>query len=229
MAAPRAIPTASGDDPGVPPVEAEIERVGDPLGLDHRHRVADERRACDPTDRSMLRDTMISTMPVAMMAIEALWTERFQRLRAVRKSPPDTDVEADPDDGQRGDHAEQAEVDLGRRPEPAPRRRLAAGPVVVVPTSAVMVQPRPRPASTDRRMARQCQCQVLQPPSTPAPCPSTRCRPEHCPLEPCPREHCPRSCRLSVAHGDRTRPRRPGTASPGRSTRHRRRRRGCPG
>ena len=37
----------------------------------------------------MLRDTMISTMPVAMMAIEALWTDRFQRLRAVRKSPPD--------------------------------------------------------------------------------------------------------------------------------------------
>ena len=45
--------------------------------------------SCEPTDRSMLRDTMISTMPVAMMAIEALCTERFQRLRAVRKSPPD--------------------------------------------------------------------------------------------------------------------------------------------
>ena len=43
----------------------------------------------EPTDRSMLRDTMMSTMPVAMMAIDELWTDRFQRLRAVRKSPPD--------------------------------------------------------------------------------------------------------------------------------------------
>ncbi len=42
-----------------------------------------------PTERSMLRDTMMSTMPVAMIAIDALWTERFQRLRGVRKVPPD--------------------------------------------------------------------------------------------------------------------------------------------
>ena len=44
----------------------------------------------DPTDRSMFRDTISSTMPVAMMAMEVLWTERFHRLRAVRKSPPET-------------------------------------------------------------------------------------------------------------------------------------------
>ena len=37
----------------------------------------------------MFRDTMISTMPVAMMAIEVLCTDRFHRLREVRKSPPD--------------------------------------------------------------------------------------------------------------------------------------------
>ena len=37
----------------------------------------------------MFRDTMMSTMPVAMMAIEVLWTERFHMLRAVRKSPPE--------------------------------------------------------------------------------------------------------------------------------------------
>jgi hypothetical protein len=37
----------------------------------------------------MLRDTMMSTMPVAMMPIEALWTDRFHRLRDVRKSPPE--------------------------------------------------------------------------------------------------------------------------------------------
>jgi hypothetical protein len=41
----------------------------------------------EPTDRSMLRDTMTSTIPVAMIAIEALWTERFQRFLAVRKVP----------------------------------------------------------------------------------------------------------------------------------------------
>src|SRR3989475_3696818 len=44
----------------------------------------------DPTERSMLRDTMTRTIPVAMIAIEALWTDRFQRLRAVRNVPPDT-------------------------------------------------------------------------------------------------------------------------------------------
>src|SRR5215204_6202624 len=37
----------------------------------------------------MLRDTMISTMPVAMIAIDVLCTDRFHRFRAVRKSPPD--------------------------------------------------------------------------------------------------------------------------------------------
>jgi hypothetical protein len=37
----------------------------------------------------MLRETMIRTMPVAMIAMEALWTERFQRLRGVMKLPPD--------------------------------------------------------------------------------------------------------------------------------------------
>ena len=37
----------------------------------------------------MLRDTMISTMPVAMIAIDVLWTDRFHRFRAVRKSPPE--------------------------------------------------------------------------------------------------------------------------------------------
>src|SRR5215210_930493 len=38
----------------------------------------------------MFRDTMISTMPVAMIAIEAVWIERFHRFRAVMKVPPET-------------------------------------------------------------------------------------------------------------------------------------------
>ena len=35
-------PDRQRDDPRVPAIEPEAERVGDPLGLDHRHRVADE-------------------------------------------------------------------------------------------------------------------------------------------------------------------------------------------
>ena len=44
----------------------------------------------DPIDRSMLRDTMMRTMPVAMIATAALWTDRFHRLRGVRNRPSDT-------------------------------------------------------------------------------------------------------------------------------------------
>lgn len=41
----------------------------------------------EPTDRSMWRITMTSTMPVDMTAMEELWTDRFQRLRGVRNVP----------------------------------------------------------------------------------------------------------------------------------------------
>ena len=43
----------------------------------------------EPTDRSMLRETMTSTMPVAMIATVEVCTDRFQRLRGVRNTPPD--------------------------------------------------------------------------------------------------------------------------------------------
>ena len=43
----------------------------------------------EPTDRSMWRVTMTSTMPVAITATEAVCTDRFHRLRGVRKVPPD--------------------------------------------------------------------------------------------------------------------------------------------
>jgi len=42
----------------------------------------------EPTDRSMLRETMMRTMPVAMTATEAVCTDRLKRLRGVRKLPP---------------------------------------------------------------------------------------------------------------------------------------------
>lgn len=44
----------------------------------------------EPTDRSMLRDTMTSTMPVAMIATTEVCTDRFHRLRDVRKAPPES-------------------------------------------------------------------------------------------------------------------------------------------
>ena len=82
----------------------------------------------EPTDRSMLRVTMTSTMPVAMMATEAICTDRFHRLRGVRKQAARQDVEADPDQQQRADHAEHAGVDLrGLEEEGEPKARgLAA-------------------------------------------------------------------------------------------------------
>lgn len=42
----------------------------------------------EPTERSILRVTMTSTMPVASTAISQVCTERFQRFLAVRNSRP---------------------------------------------------------------------------------------------------------------------------------------------
>ena len=41
----------------------------------------------DPTDMSIWRVTMISTMPVVITMIDDDCTSRFQRLRGVRKTP----------------------------------------------------------------------------------------------------------------------------------------------
>ena len=42
----------------------------------------------DPTDRSMLRETMTSTMPVAMIAIAAAWTASVVMLAGWISLPP---------------------------------------------------------------------------------------------------------------------------------------------
>ena len=42
----------------------------------------------EPTDRSMLRDTMTMTMPVAMIATPTAWTDSVVRFDARRKGPP---------------------------------------------------------------------------------------------------------------------------------------------
>jgi hypothetical protein len=44
----------------------------------------------DPTDRSMLRVTMTSAMPVAIMATDDDCTDRFHKLRGVRNRPPES-------------------------------------------------------------------------------------------------------------------------------------------
>ena len=49
--------------------------------------IVETKPRIEPTERSMWRITMTSTMPVAMTAIEDVWTNRFQRLRGVRNTP----------------------------------------------------------------------------------------------------------------------------------------------
>ena len=48
----------------------------------------------EPIDRSMLRVTMTSAMPVAMMATGDDCTDRFHRLRGVRNNPPESTCKA---------------------------------------------------------------------------------------------------------------------------------------
>ena len=67
----------------------------------------------DPTDRSMLRDTITRTIPVARIAVPAAWTENVRKLTGEMISgfgiPSPIQI-----DDQGDDHAELAEVDLGR-------------------------------------------------------------------------------------------------------------------
>ena len=66
----------------------------------------------EPTERSMLRETMTSTIPVAMIPTEEVCTERFHRLRGVRNVPPDRKLKADPDHQEEQDHPHHSGVDL---------------------------------------------------------------------------------------------------------------------
>ena len=78
-----------------------------------------------PTERSMLRVTMTSTMPVDITAMEAVWTDRFQRLRGVRKTPPERTSKPIQMIAERRQHADQARVDLELDRSAAARRRSA--------------------------------------------------------------------------------------------------------
>ena len=93
----------------------------------------------DPTDRSMLRETMTRTIPVARIAIRRAWTENVRKLTGEMMSGC-RDAEPDPDDDEGDDHAEQAQVDLGRPDQvadaPADRDRpVCSG---AVPATSVM-------------------------------------------------------------------------------------------
>ena len=106
-------------------------------------------------------------MPVAMMAIEALWTERFQRLRAVRKSPPDWMLKPSQMTARAATMPKSRKsisVDVQR---PRHDDGFSAGravPVVVVPTSAVMMQVAAARAMRLLGAWRVRHRQVLQPP-----------------------------------------------------------------
>ena len=67
----------------------------------------------DPTERSMLRDTMIRVIPVARMATEAVWTDRFHRFRGVRNVPPDMKWKTVQMIRQRHQHRQHPGIDLG--------------------------------------------------------------------------------------------------------------------
>ena len=82
----------------------------------------------EPTDRSMLRETITRTMPVAMIAMpDGLDRHRDHVGRRDELAAAD-DVERDQDDDEGDEHPEQPEIDLRLRDqltERRPRRRLA--------------------------------------------------------------------------------------------------------
>ena len=76
----------------------------------------------DPTDRSMLRETMTRTMPVAMIAMPAAWTAIVIMLVGWMSVPPLRMLNVNEDHDEGDEHAEQPEVDLRLREQAADRR-----------------------------------------------------------------------------------------------------------
>ncbi len=72
ISAPRMRPDGERDDPGPRKVVADD---GGRISACDAAMIMPMKPRIDPTDRSMLRDTMTSTMPVAMMATVAVCTE----------------------------------------------------------------------------------------------------------------------------------------------------------
>ena len=70
------------------------------------------RPTSDPTDRSMLRDTMTRTIPVAMIAMPVAWTASVTMLVGWKNLPPLRMLKVSRMTRERDEHAEQAEIDL---------------------------------------------------------------------------------------------------------------------
>ena len=77
----------------------------------------------EPTDRSMLRETMTSTMPVAITATEDGLHRQVPEIARRQEDAAGEDIEADPDNREGGDHAEQARIDLRHADEIGHRRQ----------------------------------------------------------------------------------------------------------
>ena len=69
----------------------------------------------EPTDRSMLRDTMTRTIPVAMIAMPVAWTASVTMLVGWKNLPPLRMLKVEQDQPERQEHAEQTEIDLRLR------------------------------------------------------------------------------------------------------------------
>ena len=70
------------------------------------------RPTSDPTDRSMLRDTMTRTIPVAMIATPEAWTASVIMLVGWKNLPPLRIWNVSRIAAERDEHAEQTEIDL---------------------------------------------------------------------------------------------------------------------
>ncbi len=75
----------------------------------------------DPTDRSMFRDTMTRTIPVAMIAMPDGLDGHRDHVGRLDQLAAAQDVERQQDEREGHEHAEQAEIDL-RLGEHAPDR-----------------------------------------------------------------------------------------------------------
>ena len=116
------------EDPGARLIEARPRTFGIHSVWSRPMTIAVNPRI-DPIDRSMLRDTMISTMPVVMIATAADWTDRFHRLRGGRNRPSDSKLNDEPEDDQRDatmPSSRTSNSNGGQRGPHGPRPRLAA-------------------------------------------------------------------------------------------------------
>ena len=75
----------------------------------------------DPTDRSMLRDTMTRTIPVAMIATPVAWTASVTMFVGWKNLPPLRMLNVSRISAEGEEHAEQAEIDLRLREQTAER------------------------------------------------------------------------------------------------------------